>query len=276
MRRAGRPGPLARSAAQRQRSTMRSGQFLLPPQSPSAAASRQRRGHSPRMLSQRAGAAGCRAAHGTRPSAPLRGPLHAPRAHPAPPLSLRPAPLTGTPPFLLLLSRRSRRSFPAAARAAAALGGPRGAQRGPLPPPPLTGRAPPGPAAAAPERPERRYLRSGPAALPAPAGVRAPGQTGQMRQGRAADRRGAASPGTGQEIGTWENRVDRECSFENSHLCYRSRGARVSVQFAPMAVRKELRDLGKGQCGPRDRTVQPLPPGSVRAVSWLQTPQIML
>lgn len=153
MRRAGRPGPLARSAAQRQRSTMRSGQFLLPPQSPSAAASRQRRGHSPRMLSQRAGAAGCRAAHGTRPSAPLRGPLHAPRAHPAPPLSLRPAPLTGTPPFLLLLSRRSRRSFPAAARAAAALGGPRGAQRGPLPPPPLTGRAPPGPGSRGPGAP---------------------------------------------------------------------------------------------------------------------------
>lgn len=110
MRRAGRPGPLARSAAQRQRSTMRSGQFLLPPHSPSTAATRQRRRHSPRMLSQRA-SPGRRAAHGTRRSAPLRGqrsPLHASRAHPAPPRrasrcgrlrSEGPPP----PPFLLLL-----------------------------------------------------------------------------------------------------------------------------------------------------------------------------
>lgn len=120
MRRAGRPGPLARSAAQRQRSTMRSGQFLLPRQSPSTAATRQRRRrNSPRMLSQRENRQlprpPLRAAHGTRHSAERRGPLHASCAHPAPPrrasrcgrlLSEGP-PL----PFLLLLLRGAAAPF---------------------------------------------------------------------------------------------------------------------------------------------------------------------
>lgn len=39
------------------------------------------------------------------------------------------------------------------------------------------------------------------------------------------------------------------------------------VVFAPIAVGNELQDTGKGQCRPRDRTVQPVGPRRVQAVS---------